>query len=290
MPKAFFDYLVFERNLSKNTYTAYKTDITQFVEFCELKNNNLLSVKTKDIRQWIISLLQENLNHSTIHRKLSSLKAFYNFACREGQIKDNPASYVILPKKQQRLPQFLKEQESEMFFDNQFFEQDYEGLRDQNIIQLFYLTGIRRQELIDLCTGDLDTDRNVISVLGKRNKTRYVPIPVWLVDQLSYYIKERNKIYGKEKPNLFLTSKGAPVYPKLIYRIVQKYITNVATLSKRSPHVLRHTFATQMLNAGADLNAIKELLGHANLAATEVYTHNSFQKLQKTYKQAHPRA
>jgi|SRR6056297_385014 len=290
MPKAFFDHLVFEKHLSKHTVAAYKTDLIQFEQFCKnQKINNLLSVTSKDIRRWIIFLLNEKLNSVTVHRKLSSLKAFYGFMQREGVIKDNPAAGAILPKKQKKIPQFIKEQETDTLFNDTFFENDFKGLRDKNILHLFYLTGMRRQELIDLKLQDIDYNRDVITVTGKRNKMRSVPLPAWLLNQLKDYTTFR-KEYSADGHNLFITEKGKPLYPKLVYRIVNKYISQIATLQKRSPHILRHTFATQMLNSGADLNAIKQLLGHANLAATEVYTHNSFQKLKSTYNQAHPRA
>ncbi len=291
MPKAFFDHLVFEKHLSNHTVTAYKADLVQFEQFCESqKINNLLSVTSKDIRRWIIFLLNKNLSSVTIHRKLSSLKSFYGFMQREGAIKDNPAAGAILPKKQKKLPQFIHEHEIDALFDAAFFTDDFEGWRDRNILQLLYLTGMRRQELIDLKVRDVDFTRGVMAITGKRNKMRYVPIPKWLLEQTKEYIALRNEQLKPGYDHLFLTVKGKPLYPKLVYRTVNHYISRIATLKKRSPHVLRHTFATQMLNAGADLNAIKELLGHANLAATEVYTHNSFQKLKKTYNQAHPRA
>lgn len=291
MPKAFFDYLVFEKHLSKHTIAAYKTDLNQFNAFCEnQKIDNLLSVNSKDIRRWIIFLLNANTNPTTVHRKLSSLKAYYSFLQREGSIKENPAADAILPKKTKKLPQFIKENEVDDLFDASFFTNDFEGIRDRNILHLFYLTGMRRQELIDLKVEDLDINRNVISITGKRNKMRYVPLPKWLIDQLVDYSKVRNDMTLNNHHYLFVTNKGKQLYPKLVYRIVNYYVSRVSTINKRSPHILRHTFATQMLNAGADLNAIKELLGHANLSATEVYTHNSFQKLKKTYNQAHPRA
>jgi integrase/recombinase XerC len=291
MPKAFFDYLTFERQLSKHTITAYKTDLRQFVSYCEKnKIDNLLSVNTKIIRQWIIFLLQKSNSPNSVHRKLSSLKAFYNFEMKEGRVNENPAIYVTLPKKEKRLPQFLKSQETDLMFQTEMFEDTFEGMRDKNIIHLFYLTGIRRQELIDLNIKDLDFSRRVINVTGKRNKVRSIPVIDWVIDELENYIQLREQTVSLGQDALFVTSKGERMYPKLVYRIVNKYISQMATLTKRSPHVLRHTFATQMLNAGADLNAIKELLGHANLAATEVYTHNTFRKLQQVYNQAHPRA
>lgn len=290
MPKAFFDYLTFERQLSEHTITAYKTDLKQFIAYCEQnKINNLLAVTPVVIRQWIIFLLKLNNSTTSVHRKISSLKAYYNFEMREGRIEENPAIYVNIPKKQKRLPQFLKIQESDNLFAEQLFDDTYEGQRDKNILQLFYLTGIRRQELLDIKINDVDFSRNSINVLGKRNKVRSIPLTEWMKLQLKDYLDIRKQVFPK-CDFLFLTIKGEKMYSKLVYRVVNKYLTALSTLTKRSPHILRHTFATQMLNSGADLNAIKEILGHANLSATEVYTHNTFKKLQQTYNQAHPRA
>ncbi|MDA3866453.1 MAG: tyrosine-type recombinase/integrase [Salinivirgaceae bacterium] len=291
MLKAFLDYLAFERKLSKHTIQAYKTDIHQFELFCEnLQVNDLLSVNSTIIRQWIIFLLEQNHQAVSVHRKISSIKAFYNFLQKQGKMPANPAEYVVLPKKQKRLPSFLKESETVNFFSDDFFPHNFEGTRDKCIIQLLYLTGIRRRELVDLMTNSIDFSRNLIIVKGKRNKTRMVPVPKWLLDQLDEYLSDRSQVAGQTHNALFVTEKGLPIYEKLVYRIVHKFLSQITTIDKKSPHVLRHTFASQMLDAGADLNAIKELLGHANLSATEIYTHNSFQRLKKVYSQAHPRA
>lgn len=291
MLNAFFDYIAFERKLSKHTINAYKLDLLQFETFCsENEISNLLTVNPKVIRQWIILLLEQSNQPVSIHRKISSLRAFYKFCQREGTIESNPAGPVILPKKTERLPSFLNENETDCFFDNNFFSTDYSGLRDKAILQLFYLTGVRRQELIDLSIKDIDFNRGVISVHGKRNKMRDLPLTPALQFILKEYIKLRNVEFGKTSGQLFLTDTGQPIYDKLVYRVVNRFISQISTIEKQSPHVIRHTFATHMLNAGAELNTIKELLGHSNLAATQVYTHNSFRKLKNTYLQAHPRA
>lgn len=291
MLNAFFEYIAFERKLSKHTINAYKLDLLQFETFCsENEISNLLTVNPKVIRQWIILLLEQSNQPVSIHRKISSLRAFYKFCQREGAIESNPAAQVILPKKTERLPSFLSENETDSFFDGDFFPPDYTGLRDKTILQLLYFTGIRRQELIDLSINDIDFTRGMISVHGKRNKMRDIPLTPALQILLKDYINLRNAEYGKPSGSLFLTDTGKPIYDKLVYRIVHRFISQISTIEKQSPHVIRHTFATHMLNAGAELNTIKELLGHSNLAATQVYTHNSFQKLKNTYLQAHPRA
>lgn len=291
MLNAFFDYVAFERKLSKHTIDAYKLDLGQFNAFCsENEINNLLTVNAKVIRQWVILLLEHNNNPTTIHRKISSLRAFYKFSRREGGIETNPAAQIIIPKKSERLPSFLSEKETNSFFDNRYFSSDYCGIRNKTILQLFYMTGIRRQELIDLTIDSVDFSRGVLSVYGKRNKMRILPLSDSIQNLLKDYITTRNAEYGERVSALFLTEKGSPVYDKLVYRVVNAFIRQVSTIEKQSPHVIRHSFATHLLNAGAQLNVIKELLGHANLAATQVYTHNSFKRLKTTYLQAHPRA
>lgn len=291
MLKSFFDYLAFERKLSVHTITAYRTDLNQFNCYCiENDINNPLTVNSKVIRQWIVFLLEHDNNATSIHRKVSSLRAFYKFCVREGEIESNPAINITLPKKKDRLPTFLNESDVNCFFDNQYFASDFSGIRDKTILQLFYLTGMRRQELINLKISDIDFSRNAISVRGKRNKMRNIPLSKHMLTQLKSYIEIRKREYGTANSFLFITKKGLQVYDKLIYRSVNSFLSSVAATDKKSPHVLRHSFATHMLNAGADLNAIKELLGHANLAATQIYTHNSFKKLRNTYLQAHPRA
>lgn len=291
MLDAFFDYIAFERKLSKHTINAYKLDLNQFETFCsENEISNLLTVNSKVIRQWIILLLEHSNQPGSIHRKISSLRAFYKYCQREGKIESNPATQVILPKKVERLPSFLSETETDSFFDNLYFSNDYRGLRDKTILQLFYLTGMRRQELIDLSINDIDFTRGIISVHGKRNKMRDIPLSPALQILLKEYINTRNAEFEILSGSLFLTDTGNPIYDKLVYRIANRFINQISTIEKQSPHVIRHTFATHMLNAGAELNTIKELLGHSNLAATQIYTHNSFQKLKNAYLQAHPRA
>ena len=289
MTEAFFDYLTYEKKLSKHTIEAYKSDLKQLECFCEKINDNLLSLNTKVLRQWVVFLLENNNSNSSVNRKLSSVKSFYKFAEREKMISHNPSKNLILPRKNKRLPSFLKEDEMGNLFNFDFFDNNVFGQRDKLILELLYLTGIRRDELINIESSDVDFYRKSLLIKGKGNKTRILPIPNWLVTELSEYLLGLQKMQYSTS-YLFVTNRGAKLYPNFVYRLVKKYLSLITTQQKRSPHVLRHTFATHMLNEGAELNAIKELLGHASLAATQVYTHNSFQKLKKTYNQAHPRA
>ena len=226
----------------------------------------------------------------TVNRKISTLKSFYRFLHREGLIEANPTDHVIMPKMAKKLPEFVQEKEINFLLDGQFFGADFEGVRDRAILTFFYSSGIRLSELVGLRFGDVNLDTQIVKVTGKRNKDRLIPFPVEMSQILRVYIQMRNTLFPDAGNILFLTNNGDPVYSKLIYRVVNKHLSLVTTIDKRSPHILRHSYATHLLNRGADLNAIKELLGHANLAATQVYTHTSFEQLKKVYKQAHPRA
>lgn len=243
-----------------------------------------------EIREWIVYLMENNISARSINRKISTLKSFFKFLHREGHITKNPLLKISSPKNQKKLPSFVEKNKMDLLLDKIEFANDFEGVRDSLIIEILYLTGIRLSELINIKLTDVDFGEKAIKVLGKRNKERLVPITNELINSINYYIKHRNQLKHIENNYLLLTQKGEKVYPKLIYRIVNRYLELVTTIEKKSPHVLRHTFATHMLNNGADLNAIKEILGHANLSATEVYTHNTFEKLKSIYKQAHPRA
>jgi integrase/recombinase XerC len=227
----------------------------------------------------------------TIHRKISSVRTFYKYLQRLGILDENPASSVNLPKTPKRLPLFVKEREMEMLLDHTDFGDDYEGVRNKLILELFYDTGMRLSELVELRLRDVDLKEKMVKVKGKRNKERIIPLTNESVLLLKKYYEVKNDTFGTTgAPWLFLTSKGVKIYHKLVYRVVHASLQMVTTMQKRSPHILRHTFATVLLNRGADLNAIKELLGHANLNATQIYAHNTFEKLNAIYKQAHPRA
>jgi len=287
----FYKYLEFERRNSVHTVVAYKNDIKQFCEYLEQERIELWSdVTSKTIRSWMVLLVNGGVSARSVGRKISTLKVLFRFLMREECVDANPAERVITPKVPKRLPVFVKEQEMDFLLDQDLFGDDFVGLRDKLIITMFYLTGIRLSELVGLCDNQIDFANDVIKVQGKRNKERIVPMTKELKVAINRYIEERKRVFPIVVGSIvFLTEKGMPVYHKLVYRVVNKYLTQVSTVTKKSPHVIRHTFATALLNKGADINAIKELLGHANLAATEVYTHNSFEKLNSIYKQAHPR-
>lgn len=289
---SFLKYLAVEKNYSPFTCKSYDVDLKQFGDFCKEQGvANLSDVDHKLLRQWMVSLVENNISPVSINRKMSSLKTFFKFLLRQGVVNVNPTNKVLLPKSSKRLPAFVDEHQINSLLDDFEFGDDFAGQRNKMIIELLYLTGIRESELINLKLEDINFYSHTIKVLGKRNKERLVPFNANFSEILKKYLDIRDSTF-KEKDNtyIFLTNKGKKIYPKLVYRVVNKYLDFVTTLDKKSPHILRHTFATHLLNRGANLNAIKELLGHANLSATQLYTHNTFEKLKSIYKQAHPRA
>lgn len=290
--KRFITYIEKEKRYSKHTVIAYEKDIDQFLAFLSRKLVVLSvgEVTNKVVREWVVILMSNGTAASTVNRKLSTLKSFYKFLAREKLVSSNPVEGVTAPKTGKKLPVFLSEENMERLEFAGGFEDSFEGYRDRLILEMIYQTGIRRSELIGLKISDIDLKRRELKVLGKGNKERIIPFETGLRRLIEDYICVRNSELISDSEYLFVTAKGAQVYDKLVYRVVKKYLSTVTTQSKRSPHVLRHTFATHLLNNGAELEAIKELLGHANLSATQVYTHNSFEKLKKVFKQAHPRA
>jgi len=289
---SFYRYLEYEKRYSPLTLVTYKTDLGQFCTFLDSKHiSRWQDVTSKIVRLWMVSLLNDGITPVTIHRKISALKSFFKFLMREQVLESNPVNGVIVPKKPKRLPVFVKEKDMDILLDTVPFADNFEGIRDKFIITLLYGTGMRLSEMTSLRISDIDLGQKVIKVLGKRNKERIIPFYKELEKEITGYLSARQIAFPDADTNIvILTSKGKPAYPKLIYRVVNKYLALVSTINKKSPHVIRHSFATALLNHGADLNAIKELLGHANLSATEIYTHNSFEKLNNIYKQAHPRA
>jgi integrase/recombinase XerC len=288
----YIDYLQFEKRYSKHTVVAYQKDLSQFISFCleEKLNLDWSLVSSKDIRRWMSSLMEEGLIPKSVNRKLSSLKSFYKYLNQKQIFGNNPANMLSAPKISKSLPKFVEEKQLNRLIDEIDFGDDFEGRRNHLIIALFYHTGIRLSELIGIKIDDIDLVNSKLKVLGKRNKERIIPLHTEIVKLTTTYLKTRaSQFQGLTIPNLFVTQKQKKLYPKLVYNIVNQSINLVSTIEKKSPHVLRHSFATHMLNKGADLNAIKELLGHANLAATQIYTHNSFEKLKQVYKMSHPR-
>ena len=290
----FTNYLTYERKYSVHTLTNYLSDLNQFFDFI---NTGYGITYTKEInhlhiRAWLVSLMNEKINARSVARKISSLRSFYKFILKEGYVETNPLLKVTIPKIEKRLPVFVEEKSMNKLFDSNTHSadgDDYETRRNRLIVLLFYSTGMRLSELTGLELNDIDLLKGTVKVLGKRNKERIIPLTQELTFELEKFISKNteDKITGDY---LFLTNKGQKLYAKLVYRIVKSSLDMVTSIEKRSPHVLRHTFATHLLNKGADLNAIKELLGHANLAATQVYTHNSIERLKQVYKKKHPRA
>ena len=280
----FCDHLAIERRLSPHTITSYSTDLEQFTAF--IAPAELLQVKALTIRKWLISLSDDAIQNRSINRKLATLRTFYKYLLRTGKIEENPMTSIRMVKTTKKIPQFVRESEMENLVENRKIASNFSEARDELILFLLYGTGIRLAELISLQNNQVNLAAKTIRVIGKRNKERVIPIPGLLIDLIVTY---RN-FCTVEHANLLLTDKGEPLYPMFVQRLVKKNLGEYSQLEKLSPHVLRHTYATHLLNKGADLNAIKELLGHANLAATQVYTHNSMEKMKAIYLQAHPKA
>lgn len=290
----FLQYLRVEKRYSPHTIIAYRTDLEQFCAFEPINQDqqSLINVNSKVIRGWIISLIDNNVTNRSVHRKITSLKSFYRFLQRKELIKSNPANKVIVPGLEKRLPEFVSQKNINLYLDNTLGgEENFSTFRDVLILELFYDTGIRLSELIGIRDQDVDFQNLSLRVTGKRNKQRIIPLSMELVKTLKRFIQIKKEFLGGvETSYLFVNNKGEKLYPMFVYRLVKDHLSAVTTASKRSPHILRHSFATHMLNNGADINSIKEILGHANLAATQVYTHTTFEKLKEIYKQAHPRA
>jgi len=290
MIEAFLQSLQFEKRSSAHTIISYKTDLDQFSKYLLLQYEIALpeTAQAPMLRSWVVSLMEEGLNPVSINRKIASLRSFYHFLRKKRQISHDPTKQLSALKTRKKLPAFVEEKSMEMLFDVVEFTDDFEGCRDKIILELLYGTGIRLSELVGLEIPDVDIPGKTIRVFGKRAKERMIPISPSLAILLTRYIAQRSP--EEDTKCLILTDKGKAAYPVFIQRTVKKYLSAVTTLSQKSPHVLRHTYATHLLNRGADLNAIKELLGHVNLAATQIYTHNSIEKLKKTHQQAHPKA
>jgi integrase/recombinase XerC len=283
----FEDYLKTEKRFSENTCVAYKNDLNQFVDFAQINiQEELKEVNYQLIRSWIVNLIDQGSNHRTVNRKLSTLRTFYRWCLKQGFMDTNPMLKIKGPKLEKRLPVFLKQSELDEQKLTPLFSEDFDGIRDRLIVELFYQTGIRLSELITL--KEEDVSNSSIKVLGKRNKERIIPISIELSKQISIYQKHKS-LNGIRSSNLLTLINGKNLYPKLVYRKINYYLGLVSSIDKKSPHVLRHTFATHMLNNGTGLETLKNILGHASLSATQVYTHSSFTQLNNIYSQAHPR-
>lgn len=288
----FTEYLRYEKKVSSHTVLSYQNDLLQFAHFLSSDSSSFDPgvITASDIRAWIVFLMESDHSARTVNRKLSALKSFYRFLLHKELCSNNPTKKLISPKIKKPLPLVFRENEVNFVSEN-IIENGFESLREKLIIELFYQTGIRRSELIGLKDGDVDIVKRTLRVLGKRNKERIIPFGIPLSDLIVEYIKQRDAFLGDKKAEQLITlNSGSAVYPKFIYNKVRGAFTGITSMKKKSPHVLRHTFATTLLNNGAELNAVKELLGHSNLSATEIYTHTTFEQLHSIYQQAHPRA
>jgi len=284
----FTQYIVAEKRFSEHTIKSYLTDLNQFTAYIGAEfeiYEDINEINFQIIRSWIASMLEKEISPRSVNRKISTLKTYFKFILRNKFLEENPMLKVVAPRSKKRLPVFIEEDQMESLLTEVAFEDGFIGQRNKLIIELFYVTGIRLSELINIKINDIDFPNQLIKVLGKRNKERLIPLSPSMIQLLKSFI-EANQL----NHFLFTDLEGGKLYTKLVYRIVNKYIGEISSVNKKSPHILRHTFATHMLNNGADINAIKELLGHANLSATQVYTHNTIEKLKTVYKQAHPRA
>jgi len=291
MITSFLEYLVLERKYSNHTVTAYKNDLHSFFEFCkeEYETENLKDVHYSQIRSWIIKLVDEGISNNSINRKISSLKSFYKFLQKTNQITTNPLVKHKSLKVAKKVQVSFTSKEINEVIDGLDVESDFKSIRNKLIVELFYSTGMRRAELINLKLNAINFQSKTIKVLGKRNKERLIPLIPSVIKTIEEYISFKNKI-TTDTDYLFVTEKGKKIYETLVYRVINNYFSIVSTKVKKSPHILRHSFATHLLNQGADLNSVKELLGHSSLASTQVYTHNSLEKIKQVYNQAHPRS
>ena len=288
----FIKYIKFEKRYSQHTQLAYQRDLEQFFKYVNDIYGITVTEEVKHIhiRAWIVSLIQESISTTSINRKLSCLKSFFKFVLKRGMLTVNPMSKIVSPKSGKRLPVYVDQKAMEKLFEEVHFPESYIGIRDRTILELLYMTGIRRSELIEIKKSDLDLEQKLLKVFGKGKKQRLIPLTNTIKKTLNSYLTAFEEEFGQEESYLFLTQKRRKLYPKLVYLLVKSYLSQVTSIEQRSPHVLRHSFATHLSNNGAELNAIKELLGHSNLSATQVYTHNSIERLKFVYQKAHPKA
>jgi integrase/recombinase XerC len=288
----FLNYLEYEKRYSKHTITAYANDLSQFAIFLSdtYKISNISDASHLHIRSWMVNMMEQNISPRSVNRKITCLKSYYKFLLKQEQISVSPMIRVQTPKNAKRLPVFVEESKMDNLFDNVQFGEGFSCKRDKLILEVFYLTGMRLSELINISENDVDLHSCCVKVKGKRNKERIIPFTNVMKKLIEEYLLLKKITFSLLDNNIFfVTDNGKQMYTTFVYRKVKAYLEQVTTIDKKSPHVLRHTFATHMLNHGADINAIKEVLGHANLSATQVYTHNTIEKLKSVYLQAHPR-
>ncbi len=289
--QSFIDYLQFEKRYSDHTIRAYTDDLDQFFVFLEseFENISLQGISAPFIRSWLASLKERQMASKSINRKISSLKSFFKYQLRTGTLEKSPMLGIISPKAGKRLPIYVEEKDMDLLTRQMEFPDSWQGKTDGLLIRMFYNTGVRLTELITLKNTQLDLAAAMMRVLGKGNKERMIPLSGALVEEIRLYLKEKQVSGRDDAPTLLVNETGKPLYTKYAYLAVKKYLTQVTTIDKKSPHVLRHSFATHLMNHGADLNSVKELLGHSSLAATQLYTHNSIEKLREVHKKNHPR-
>jgi integrase/recombinase XerC len=287
----FLDYLKFEKRYSRHTIISYQNDLEQFFQYLisQFEAPELAAISSSMVRSWLAELKEEKISSKSINRKISSLKSFYKYQLKTGALIKSPMGIIIAPKISKRLPQFVEQIDMDHLFQHMPFSDDWKGRTERLVILLFYSTGMRLSELIQLKESQLDASHKQIKVLGKGNKERIIPISQDLLEQLQKYISDK-PINAKVSDFLFVTELGKSLQSRSVYGFIKSKLSEVTTIKKKSPHILRHSFATHLMNNGADLNAVKELLGHSSLAATQVYTHNTIEKLKDVFKKAHPKA
>ena len=290
----FLDYLQFEKRYSRHTIIAYQTDIEQFFDYLLKEYKEIPAIKEISafyVKSWLADIKRENaeISAKSLNRKISTLKSFFKYQLKMGLVEKSPLVSVVSPKMNKRLPVYVEEKEIKTLFDHVAFSDDWQGRTERLVLQVFYQTGMRLSELINLKEAQIDLAGKQIKVLGKGNKERIIPVEKSLLIDLQKYVDEKeNKVAAVQQ--LFVTEKGKPLQPRAVYAFVKKNLALVTTVHKKSPHILRHSFATHLMNNGADLNAVKELLGHSSLAATQIYTHNTIEKLKEVFNKAHPKA
>lgn len=288
----FLNYLQFERRYSRHTIISYQTDLAQFFHYLinAYESIPVESISSSMIRSWLAELKSEGLSAKSINRKISSLKSFFKYQLKTGVLQKTPMTIIVSPKVSKRLPAFVEEKQMDLLLNDVAFSDDWNGKTEKLTLQIFYATGMRLSELIHLKESQIDFSHLHIKVLGKGNKERMIPVAKELMDVIKAYIEEKRITVNQTTDHVLVTQKGKPLQPRSVYTFVKSKLSAVTTIRKKSPHVLRHSFATHLMNNGADLNAVKELLGHSSLAATQVYTHNSIEKLKEVFKKAHPKA
>lgn len=288
----FLNFLKFEKRYSRHTLLSYENDLVSFFDYLAVQYGDLplKEVSHLYIRSWLASLKDGGMTSKSINRKISTLKSFFKFQLREGSLVQTPMARIVAPKNEKRLPQFVADKDIRALFEHVSFPDTWEGRTERLLLLTFYQTGMRLSEALGLTEAQVNPAGNTLKVLGKGNKERILPVSPLLMDELRSYLQARSQRFDNPSPAVFLDAKGKPYGPRRVYSFVHKYLSLVTTVDKRSPHVLRHSFATHLTNNGADLNAVKELLGHSSLAATQVYTHNTIEKLKNIHKKAHPKA